>query len=235
MKQDIKKQTAIVIAAYNEENNIANVLDKLITAGYTNLIVVDDASKDKTVKRAQPYLEKGAVLIKHKTNKGQGASLRDGIRYAVKKRYSYIVTFDGDGQHRVEDLPAMIEPVAQGVADITIGSRFLDKRTKMPFMRKLTLKIGVIVQWVFYGVKLTDAHNGYRCLSNRAGQKIRIRSNRMEHASEIIAEIKRNKLRYKEVPVIIEYNEETLAKGHGGVKQAVNVFFKMIGHKLRRK
>ncbi|MFW5865576.1 MAG: glycosyltransferase family 2 protein [Nanoarchaeota archaeon] len=232
--QDVKDQTAIVIAAYNEENAIEKVLDGLLERGYEHIVVVDDASRDKTVKNIQPYLNKGVMLIEHRSNKGQGASLRDGINYAVKKGYKYIVTFDGDGQHRVQDMDAMIEPVAQGLADITLGSRFKGK-TKMPLGRVITLKIAVLVQWVFYRILLSDAHNGFRCMNRKAASRIRITSDRMEHASEIISEIKRHRLRYKEVPIVVNYTEETLAKGHGSFKQAVNVFFKMIRLKFRKK
>ncbi|MFW6378482.1 MAG: glycosyltransferase family 2 protein [Nanoarchaeota archaeon] len=234
MKRGIRERTAIVIAAYNEERGIRTVLDGLLKAGYEHLIVVDDASQDATVKKIEPYLDGKVNLIRHKLNKGQGASLRDGIDYAVKKGYEYIVTFDGDGQHRVQDLDAIIEPVAQGLADITLGSRFKGK-TKMPLGRIITLKIAVLVQGVFYGILLSDAHNGFRCMNRKAASKIRITSNRMEHASEIISEIKRHRLRYKEVPIVVNYTEETLAKGHGSFKQAVNVFFKMVEHKFRRK
>lgn len=234
MEQAAKDKTAIVIAAYNEENAIEKVLDELLKRKYKNLVVVDDASQDGTVKRVEQYLKKGVMLIHHKENKGQGASLRDGINYSVKQGYSYIVTFDGDGQHRVQDLDAMIRPVVQGKADITLGSRFKGK-TKMPLGRVITLKIAVLVQWVFYGILLTDAHNGFRCMSHKAASQIRITSDRMEHASEIISEIRKNRLRYTEVPIVVNYSEETLAKGHGSFKQAVNVFFKMIEHKFRRK
>ncbi|MFP4118521.1 MAG: glycosyltransferase family 2 protein [Candidatus Woesearchaeota archaeon] len=234
MERETKDKTAIVIAAYNEENAIEKVLDELLKRRYKHLVVVDDASKDGTVKRVEPYLEKGVMLIQHKANKGQGAALRNGINYAVKQGYSYVVTFDGDGQHRVEDLDKMIRPVVQGKADITLGSRFKGK-TKMPLGRVITLKIAVVVQWVFYGILLTDAHNGFRCMNRTAASRIRITSDRMEHASEFISEIRRNRLRYKEVPIIVNYTDETLSKGHGSFKQAVNVFFKMLRLKFKRR
>jgi hypothetical protein len=128
----------------------------------------------------------------------------------------------------------MIAPVASESCDVTLGSRFLSRQEGIPFARRILLKTAVIIQWVFYGLLLTDAHNGFRCLSRHAAEHIRIRSDRMEHASEIIEEIKVHKLRYKEVPVIIRYSEETLAKGHGGFAQACKVLFKMLMLKLLR-
>ena len=102
----------------------------------------------------------------------------------------------------------------------------------MPLSRRILLKGAVIVQYIFYRVKLTDAHNGFRAFSRHAAQTIELKQSRMEHASEIIEEINKKKLRYKEVPVIIRYNEETLKKGHGGFIQAIKVFSKMLFKKL---
>jgi polyprenyl-phospho-N-acetylgalactosaminyl synthase len=224
-----KKDVYIVIAAYNEGKSIKKVVASVKNAGYNNIIVIDDCSRDNTYE----VISKLPIFaLKHIMNRGQGASLKTGIDFALSKNAKYIVTFDADGQHRPEDLDAMVKPVVNNVCDITLGSRFLNKKTKMPFTRYITLKVGVIMQWIFYGILLTDAHNGFRCLSRHAAKKINIISDRMEHASEIVEEIKKNKLRYKEIPVIIHYTEETLAKGHGGFSQAIKVLWKMLIKKL---
>ncbi|MBW3001676.1 glycosyltransferase family 2 protein [Candidatus Woesearchaeota archaeon] len=229
----MRKNTFIVIAAYNEEKNLPNVISSLKKAGYNNVIAVDDGSKDNTFEVAE---KAGATSLKHPFNQGQGAALRTGIRYALQQGAEIIVTFDADGQHRIEDLPAMITPVAEGDVDITLGSRFL-RKTKVPLRRKILLKGSVLVIWLFYGIKMTDAHNGFRALSRNAAQKIRITCNRMAHASEIIDEIKRNKLKYKEIPVTIIYTKETLKQGEGSYFGALKILSKMISRKLfsRRK
>jgi glycosyltransferase involved in cell wall biosynthesis len=218
----------IVIAAYNEEKSISKVISSLKDAGHNNIVVVDDGSKDNTYS----ILKKSGVhALKHIVNRGQGASLKTGIDYALKEGADIIVTFDADGQHRVEDIPAMIKPIMDKKCDATIGSRFL-KKTKMPLMRRMTLKIGVLIMWLFYGVKMTDAHNGFRAFSRDAAKKIEITSDRMEHASQIIEEIYKKKIKYKEVPVIINYTDYSMNKGQGGVRQAVKVFGRMFLRKL---
>jgi glycosyltransferase involved in cell wall biosynthesis len=218
----------IVIAAYNEEKNIYRVVKNLQAAGYTNIIVVDDGSRDKTYEIA---ISAGATVLRHIINRGQGASLKTGIDCAVLSGADIIVTFDADGQHRVEDLPAMITPVATGAVDITVGSRFL-KKTKVPFVRKLLLKGSVFVVWIFYGIKMTDAHNGFRAMSKKAARKINITCDRMAHASEIIEEMHKKRLRYKEIPVTILYTKETLKKGRGSYLGALKVFARMLSKKL---
>jgi polyprenyl-phospho-N-acetylgalactosaminyl synthase len=217
----------IVIAAYNEGKSIAKVVSGLKKANYHNIVVVDDGSKDSTFDVA---LNSGATVLRHVVNRGQGAALKTGIDYALRNGADIIVTFDADGQHRVEDLKAMIAPVKNGKYDITVGSRFL-KHVEMPFARRLTLKTAIFVVWFFYGAKMTDAHNGFRAMNRKAAQAIDITSDRMEHASQIVEEIHKKHLRYKEVPVTILYNDYTLQHGHGGIIQAIKVLGRMI---LRR-
>ncbi|MGV8150722.1 MAG: glycosyltransferase family 2 protein [Candidatus Woesearchaeota archaeon] len=214
----------ITIAAYNEGRRIAKVISGLKHAGYKHIVVVDDGSKDNTYSQIKMQ---NVHALKHVINRGQGAALKTGITYALNNGADIIVTFDADGQHRVEDIPSMIKPILMKECDVTIGSRFL-KKTNMPLFRRITLKTAIIVMWVFYGVKMTDAHNGFRAMSRDAAKKINITSDRMEHASQIIEEIHRKKIKYKEVPVIIKYTDYSLEKGHGGIIQAIRVFSKMI-------
>lgn len=220
----------IIIAAYNEGKSIAKVISGLKKAGYKDIVVVDDGSKDDTYSTIK---KSGVHALHHIVNRGQGAALKTGIDYALYNGADIVVTFDADGQHRVEDIPAMIRPIIKKECDATIGSRFL-KKTQMPFLRKMTLKIGVLIMWLFYGVKMTDAHNGFRALSRNAAKKIEITSDRMEHASQIIEEIYKKRIKYKEVPVTIRYTDYSISKGHGGFRQACRVFGRMFLRKLIR-
>ncbi|MGV8171588.1 MAG: glycosyltransferase family 2 protein [Candidatus Woesearchaeota archaeon] len=217
----------IVIAAYNEGKSISKVIAGLKKAGYHDIVVVDDGSKDNTYDVA---LSAGVTVLHHVVNRGQGAALKTGIDYALISGADLIITFDADGQHRVEDLDAMIAPVKSGKYDVTLGSRFL-KDVRVPFFRRLTLKIAILVVWFFYGVKMSDAHNGFRVMSRKAAKMINITSDKMEHASQIVEQIYRKGLRYKEVPITILYTDYALQHGHGGIIQALRVFGRMI---LRR-
>ncbi|KYK25939.1 hypothetical protein AYK26_01525 [Euryarchaeota archaeon SM23-78] len=222
------KKIFFVIPAYNEEKSIGRVIKELKRAGYKFIVVIDDGSKDNTYKEAN---KKKVFVLRHIINRGQGAALRTGIEFALKKGAEYIVTFDSDGQHRVEDLPSMLKPVVSGKVDVTLGSRFL-RKTKMPFGRRFLLKGSVLVQWFFYGVKLSDAHNGFRVMNRGAAKKIRIESDRMEHASEIVEEIAKKKIKYKEVPVTIRYTGYSMRKGEGSFFGALKILFKMVMRRL---
>lgn len=225
-----KNDVFIIIAAYNESKRVGFVISMLLKSGYKNIVVTDDGSSDDTFNVISSY---PIYALRHVINRGQGASLKTGIDFALSKGAKYIVTFDADGQHRIEDLEKMILPVANKECEVTLGSRFLGKKTKMPIARWVILKGSVIIQWIFYGLLLTDAHNGFRCFSKKAAQIIQINSNRMEHASEIVEEINKNRLKYKEVPVVINYSNETLKKGHGGFMQALRVLWRMFWNKLK--
>ncbi|MCK5107099.1 MAG: glycosyltransferase family 2 protein [Nanoarchaeota archaeon] len=222
----------IVVAAYNEEKRIEKVISDLKSHNYKNIVIVDDCSKDNTYSIAK---KQKVHLIKHKINQGQGATLRTGINFALKNGADIVITFDGDGQHLASEIPKIIKPLKKGY-DIVIGSRFIDKKvkTKMPLKRKIELKGSVIILRIFYGLKVTDAHNGFRALSKKAAKKIKITCNRMAHASEIIYEIKRNKLKFKEIPVKIIYTKETLMKSDSGIKQGFRILKDMIKLKLRK-
>ena len=223
-------KTFIVIAAYNEGKSIINVITSLKRHNYNNIVVVDDGSKDNTydvIKKQKVY------ALRHTINRGQGAALKTGIDFALKQGADIIVTFDADGQHLAEDVKNVIRPVEKGEADAVLGSRFLDKRTEVPFLKKMTLKAGILFTWIFSGIKLTDTHNGFRALSRKAAQQIRITQDRMEHASEIIDEIHRKKIKFLEVPVKIVYSEYSKAKGQS-IFNSFRIAFKFLLGKLTR-
>ncbi|MFH1917266.1 MAG: glycosyltransferase family 2 protein [Nanoarchaeota archaeon] len=221
---------AIVIPAYNEERSIGAVVKGLRQKGYCDIIVVDDGSKDKTGRIAE---RAGALVLRHVINRGQGAALKTGIDYAVHVGANVIVTFDADGQHRVEDIPAMIAPVKKGLCDVTLGSRFLKKKSNVPFLKRLVLKGGILFNWLIYGVCLSDAHNGFRALSKKAAERIDITADKMEHASEILEELKKKHLKYREVPVTIRYTDYSLKKGQGPLR-SIPLGFRMILRKFMR-
>jgi polyprenyl-phospho-N-acetylgalactosaminyl synthase len=197
-----------VVAAYNEAGAIEAVIRDLRPV-VAETVVVDDGSKDATAEVAR---RAGAVVLRHAVNRGQGAALQSGIRLALARGASIVVTFDADGQHLASDVPRLVQPVADGTADVALGSRFLGG-SKVPPLRRLLLKAAVVFTRLTTGLTLTDAHNGLRAFSRRAAETIRIRQDRMAHASEIVSEIRRHELRFVEVPITVLYTDYSRAKG----------------------
>jgi glycosyltransferase involved in cell wall biosynthesis len=153
----------VVIPAYNEGSVVGDVVRRIHTR-FPDIVVVDDGSTDDTGAAARAA---GADVVTHVINRGQGASLQTGIERALARHADVIVTFDSDGQHRLEDVEALIAPIRDGRCDVTLGSRFLLGESRVPVARKLVLKLGVLFTRVVSGIRVTDAHNGLRAMSRR--------------------------------------------------------------------
>jgi len=202
-------QTIIVIPAYNEGRVIGEVVEE-VRKRYPHVFVIDDGSADDTAARARAA---GAVTFRHAVNRGQGAALQTGITAALRAGADLIVTYDADGQMRPEDIDAVIAPVAAGACAVALGSRFLGAGEGMPPLRRATLEAARAFTNLVTGLSLTDTHNGFRALSREAASKIRLRCDRMAHASELLEEIATHALPYREVPVVVRYTEYSMRKG----------------------
>ena len=225
--RDWPHQVFVVIAAYNEAKNIKNVIDRLMVK-FPNVVVVDDGSSDGT---ESLVARSNAFLLRHITNRGQGAALQTGIQFALLKGADIIVTFDADGQHDERDIDALVQPILRGECDATFGSRFLGHAHNIPLSRRVILKIGILFTWAVSGVRVSDIHNGLRALSRHAASSLHITMDRMAHASEMFDQIIRSGWRYREIPVNIYYSRESLAKGQSSwqaLKIASQVLLKKI-------
>lgn len=204
---------------YNEATVVGQVIEDLLPT-FPNVVCVDDGSSDGSQEVAR---NAGAVVVQHPINLGQGAALQTGIEFALQDPdLSCIVTFDADGQHRVVDAKAMSDRILSDDADIVLGSRFLDDRTKLTRAKRIVLKTAAIQSRMATGLNLTDAHNGLRAISAETAAKIHLTQNRMAHASELVHQIAAMKVRYVEHPVEIVYTDYSKAKGQS-LLNAINI------------
>jgi polyprenyl-phospho-N-acetylgalactosaminyl synthase len=209
-----------IIPAFNEEKTIGEVIKK-IKPLVDEVVVVDDGSSDKTAAIA---LVGGAIVLKHPLNRGQGAALETGNQYALQKGADIIFHFDADGQFSVEDIPAVLAPLLAGEADAVLGSRFLEKKSNMPFFKeKVFMPIARLVNRLLFGAVLTDPQSGFRAATAQVWKKIKIRQDGMAHCSEIIAKIFKNKLRVREVSITVFYDDFGQRFG-GGVRIIKDLF-----------
>lgn len=199
----------VVVPAFNEGAVIDTTVRDL-RAVFEHVVVVDDCSADDTAAAA---LAAGAHVCSHPVNLGQGAALATGIAYALAQDAGAIVTFDADGQHSVDDAQRFVEVLDREKVDIVLGSRFLGTAPGLGGARRLFLKAAIFYTRLTTGLRLTDTHNGLRCMTADAARRLDIRQNRMAHASEILETIARLRLRYVEAPCTTRYTDYSKAKG----------------------
>ncbi|MDB5693446.1 MAG: glycosyltransferase family 2 protein [Alphaproteobacteria bacterium] len=219
----------IVIPGFNESGMIARTI-RSVAHWLPNVVVVDDGSTDETGREAE---RAGARVVRHCVNLGQGAALGTGIRYALLNGARNIVTFDADGQHRPEDIGVLLRRKEETGADVVLGSRFLGSTVNMPTSRRWLLRAATFYTRLTTGLNLTDAHNGLRLLTRRAAKQLRIRQNRMAHASELLDWLASSDLKVVEAPVNIVYTDYTLAKGQDAFS-SFNILWDLWSSRLHR-
>ena len=193
------------IPAYNEEKNIAKIIVELKKVA-DQIIVCNDGSTDSTSIIAESL---GAIVIKHPKNLGYGSAIRSIFLKAREINSKILVTIDADGQHKIEDVKKVIKPIVDGQADISIGSRFLDKHDNAPKYRKLGINIITKVTNSSLSEKITDAQSGFRAYNNKVLQSLTPSDSGMGISTEIL--IKSSNLGFKiaEVPTEIQYEGDT--------------------------
>ena len=207
-----------IIPAYNEEKNIAGIINK--TKNYvSNVVVVDDGSRDDTKKAAD---SSGAFVIRHIVNLGKGAALKTGCDFAAENGAKFIIALDADAQHNPKDIPRFIEKL--GKYDIVFSYRKLS--SKMPLVLRFgNWFISGIIK-ILYEVRLSDTQCGFRAFSISAYEKIRWNASDYSMETEMISKAGKQKLKYVQIPIGTIYSDRY--KGTtilDGIKIVFNMFW----------
>lgn len=205
-----------VIPAYNEDRFIASVVLK--TRQYVStVIVVDDGSTDLTASLAEAA---GAIVVRHSSNQGKSAALNTGLRHVTQMSADVIVLLDGDGQHHPQDIPAVLQPVVDQLADIVVGSRFMRLGNRIPRWRIFGQHALTSLTNALSGVPLTDSQSGFRALSEAAIRQLRFSQGGFIVESEMQFLARELGLRMLEVPIGVTYAE---APKRNPVAQAMQI------------
>jgi glycosyltransferase involved in cell wall biosynthesis len=204
-----KPFVVVGIPAFNEATMIAQVI--LEAQKYADAVVVcDDGSNDMTGAIAKRL---GAYVVRHKRNLGYGASIKSLFKHARELNADVLVTLDADGQHNPEEIPKVVKPIIQGVADLVIGSRFIEtKGTKeMPLYRRLGAQL--ITKLVNGSSKngISDAQSGFRAYNRQALERLSPFEDGMGASVEILLKASKQDLKICEVPSSCKYHNGDVA------------------------
>ena len=221
------------IPAFNEEKNIAAIITKLADITDT-IIVCNDGSSDLTSDIAEKM---GAFVINHEKNLGYGAAIRSIFLKAKELDGDILVTFDADGQHRIEDIEKVTKPIIDQEVDLVIGSRFLDESEKeVPQYRKVGIKVITKITNASIKKQLTDSQSGFRAYSKKVLNELNPSELGMGISTEILIKASSKNFRITEVPIKILYAGDTSTHNpvsHGSSVILSTIKYTSIEHPLK--
>ncbi len=223
----------IGIPAFNEEKNIASIITKLRSISDA-IVVCNDGSSDLTSEIAEKM---GAIVINHEKNLGYGGAIRSIFLKAKELEGNVLVTFDADGQHRIEDIENVVAPIIEDEADLVIGSRFLDESEKeVPQYRKVGIKVITKITNASIKKQLTDSQSGFRAYSKKVVDDLNPSEMGMGISTEILIKATTKNFRITEVPIKILYSGDTSTHNpisHGSSVILSTIKYTSIEHPLK--
>jgi len=226
-------EITVGIPAFNEEKNISNIIKELKKIA-DKIIVCDDGSSDSTGKIAK---EMGALVVKHEKNLGYGAAIRSIFLKAREEKSESLITLDSDGQHRIQDIQTVLDPIQNGQSDLVIGSRFLDDSGKnVPGYRKVGIKILTKLANTSLEQNITDSQSGFRGYGKRVIEEITPSESGMGVSNEILIKASKKGFQITEVPIIILYEGDTSSQNpisHGSSVVISTLKFISMEHPLK--
>lgn len=220
----------VIVPCYNEGPVVRGVIER-VRQHFPNVVAVDDGSRDNS---ASEIRAAGARLVQHPVNMGAGSAYQTGIEFALRDpNAEFFVTFDADGQHRVEDVIDMVNHLRGVDTEVLIGSRFLGTVAGMSASRRALLKAAIVFERVTSGIALTDAHQGLRVFRRSFARILDLQSHDMSWASEFLTRMAEHKTTYEEYPVHVLYTDYSRGKGQRSIN-SVNIGMDVLINKLLR-
>lgn len=251
----IKKDTSInhtdkdsflfLIRAYNEWVSLWWVIDEVVNAWFSKIIVVNDGSRDNTssvvAEKWMQYKDIATItLLSHLINRWWWAANKTWFEFAqqyiIHLRATWLVTYDADGQMIIDDMNVFIANMQEAKNNnikVYLWTRFAPgwSSDNMPIMRRIILWWSKVVTLFFNRLNVSDPHNGYRVLHKSILHDIHITSDGMMYASELLDSIRVHTIPFIEVPVNIKYTEYSLSKGQKN-RNALKILAELIYKKI---
>lgn len=228
----ITQDIYIILSCYNEEETLEEVVTELVERGF-KVLIIDDGSKDDSPRIARELVKKfypNVYHYRHIINVGLGGAIKTGIKAGLSRGADILITFDADGQHNPDDLYEMYPPLQDGEADIVIAARDFED---MPSGRRFGNTVMNYITYIFQGNMVTDSQSGLRAFTADTARKLTLKSPQYGVSSEIIGEVKRKNLRYKEVPMTTIYDQRTIEKGTNTLV-GIKIVLEFLNETLKR-
>jgi glycosyltransferase involved in cell wall biosynthesis len=233
----------IFVVAYEAESTLAKVLDRIPESVFehhnTEVLVIDDCSGDRTFEaglRSSRASWHRITVLYNRQNQGYGGNQKLGYQYAIRHGYDYVVLVHGDGCYAPESIPAFLEPLVDGSADVVLGSRMLaaGAARRMPLYKFVGSKILTFLQNRLLGSRLSDFHSGFRAYRVSALEQIPFQYNTdvFHFDTEILIQLMLGGFRIAETPIPAYHGAEICRLN--GIRYARNVLLTTILSRLQR-
>ena len=213
----------LCIPAYNEENVIGDLIKNSLKF-VDSVVVYDDGSEDETCKMAE---DAGAYVITNSQNNGKGFALRSLFKYVKHHDFDIIVTMDGDGQFKPDEITKLCNPISNDGYEMVIGYRF-DDNDEMPKYRELGNKVLDNMSNLASKSPFRDSQSGFRAYSKKAIQVINFSNDGFGVDSEILINAIEKKLKITEVKVSVIYNTGYPTSTENPVSHFSHVFGSLV-------
>lgn len=210
----------VIIPAYNEEKNIINVVNNIKKdCPEVDYVVINDCSKDNTEKILE---ENKFNYISLPVNMGIGGGVQTGYKYAVANGYDIAIQIDGDGQHDPKYIKKLIQPIIDGKADMTIGSRFIEKEGfQTSFMRRVGINFLNKLIKICCGQNITDVTSGFRATNQKLTKEFARNYAQDYPEPEAIIHSVLKGFKVQEVPVIMHERQE----GESSINMTKSIYY----------
>ena len=214
-----------VIPAFQAAATLRDVVSRTRAAvPNARVVVVNDGSTDGS------YAALADRVLIHERNLGKGAALRDGVAEAIRLGAAIIVTLDADGQHRPEEIPRLVQPVAEGRADLVLGAR--ERDGTMPAARRFTNWLSATLATRIGGQRVPDAQTGFRAFTRDLAVRVRPRGDRYEYEANFLLDALRAGFRVTSVEVPTIYGARSHFRPWSDTWRMVRAFARHAGRML---
>ena len=204
------KDIYVIVPAFNEQNVIKDIINNLLK-NFSNVIVINDGSNDKTLEIINDLDIK---ILSHEINLGVGAAVQTGFDYVSDiPDAKAVITFDADGQHLVDDAVEMAKEILICDEGIIFGTRFPKHSKNIPKVKRIVLKLIAKITDLVTGVTLSDAHNGLKAYKVSTIKELELQFSSYSYESELITQVAKKKIEYKEMSTDIKYTSYSIKKG----------------------